>query len=268
VALFAAVPVLWFGGDWWGSGSPWHGADAARVVASDGQRVSDALVRVVDMVPWVVWIAAAFAVVRAVRRRDRVVPALAVLAGSWCALVVVMSAVFGYAALSRFLLPAAALVCVLAGAGTVWAVTSLWHRHALLGALVIAVVIASVAVRASAFPALFDELETRDRLVQGLDPAIDAVRATHAMTTCGVVAIASDEVPRIALAWKLDLPMAEVARALPPEGGVIFVSEGREAARRRERVIRRFGADAVQVVATTPEWTVLGAGCPSGPKVT
>ena len=73
VALLGLVPILWFGGDWWGSGSPWHGADAARVVASEGHRFVDALRRVRDMVPWVAWLAAAFALVRAVRQRDRVV---------------------------------------------------------------------------------------------------------------------------------------------------------------------------------------------------
>ena len=152
VALLGLVPILWFGGDWWGSGSPWHGADAARVVASDGHRFVDALARVRDMVPWVAWLAAAFALVRAVRQRNRVVLALAGVAAAWSLLVVAMSAVLGYAALSRFLLPAAAIVCVLAGVGAVWAVTSLWRRSTLVTVVVVALAVVALGPRVFAFP--------------------------------------------------------------------------------------------------------------------
>jgi hypothetical protein len=261
VALLVAVPVLWFGGDWWGSGSPWHGADAARVVASDGHRLVDALARVVDMVPWIAWIAAVYAVVRAVRRHERVVPMLAALAAAWTFLVVAMSAGFGYAALSRFFLPAAAIVAVLAGAGAVWAVTALWrHSH---GLVVVAVVVAlvSVGIRVAAFPALFDELEMRNHLVQELDPAIDRAGGVDAVVACGPLAISSSDVPRVALAWKLDVPMSRIDRSLPDQGGIVFVGHGASGARREARVERRFGPDAVTVAARSADWTVLSVGC-------
>jgi hypothetical protein len=261
LTLLVAVPVVWFGGDWWGSGSPWHGADAARVVSSDSHRFVDALVRVVDMVPWIAWITATYAVVRAVRRQERVVPALALLAAAWTALVVAMSAVLGYAALSRFFLPAAAIVAVLAGAGAVWAVTALWRRSTTFAIALVAVALVSVGIRVAAFPALFDELEMRDHLVHELDPAIERAVGVDAITACGPLAISSADVPRVALAWKLDVPMARIERALPDRGGILFVGDGADTARRVARVERRFGPDAVTVVARSDDWTVLAVGC-------
>lgn len=265
VVLLVAVPVLWFGGDWWGSGSPWHGADAARVVASDGHRFVDALARVVDMMPWVAWLAAAYAVVRAVRRHDRVVSLLAALAAGWTLLVVAMSAVFGYAALSRFLLPSAVIVCVLAGAGAVWAITDLRRRSTAVAAAAVAALLAvalvSVGIRVAAFPALFDELRMRDHLVDELDPAIDRAGGVEAIVGCGALAISSADVPRVALAWKLDVPMAHVRRSLPARGGVIFVGHGTTGAAREARIEARFGTDPVRVVARSADWTVLAVGC-------
>ncbi|MDZ7732944.1 MAG: hypothetical protein U5R31_07330 [Acidimicrobiia bacterium] len=38
VACLVAIPLLWFGGDWWGSGNPWHGADAAQVASAPADR--------------------------------------------------------------------------------------------------------------------------------------------------------------------------------------------------------------------------------------
>jgi hypothetical protein len=261
LALLVAVPVLWFGGDWWGSGSPWHGADAARVVASDNHRFVDALARVVDTVPWIAWIAATYAVVRAVRRQDRLVPALALLASAWAVLVVAMSAVFGYAALSRFLLPGAAIVTVLAGAGVVWAVTALWHRSTTLAVALVVLAIVSVGIRVAAFPALFDELEMRNHLVHELDPAIARAGGADAIVGCGPLAISSADVPRVALAWKLDVPMARVERSLPDRGGIFFVADGAAGARREARIERRFGPGAVTAVARSADWTVLAVSC-------
>ena len=198
------------------------------------------------MVPWVAWLATAFALVRAVRQRNRVVLALAGVAAAWSVLVVAMSAVLGYAALSRFLLPAAAVVCVLAGVGAVWAVTSLWRRSTLVTVVVVALAVVALGPRVFAFPALVDELDTRDRLVEGLDPAIERAGGADAVDDCGTVAIASSDVPRVALAWKLARPLADVERSLPDRGGVMFVTHGTEA-RRQARLERRFGADAVTV---------------------
>jgi len=214
------------------------------------------------MVPWIAWLGCGWAVVRAVQRRDHVVPVLGALALAWAVLVVAMSAVMGYAALSRFLLPAAAIVCILAGAGTVWAFDALRCRAPVLAVLALVVAVVALGVRASAFPALFEELDRRDGLVHGLDPAIEQAGGTDAILACGAVAISSAYVPRVALAWKLDVPMSEIGRSLPDPGGVIFVGDGMSTARREARITRRFGPDSVTLAARSADWAVLSVSCP------
>jgi hypothetical protein len=176
-----------------------------------------------------------------------------------------MSAAFGYAALSRFLLPATAIIAVLAGAGSVWAVTALWRHSTALAVGVVVIALVSVGIRVGAFPALFDELKMRDHLVHELDPAIERAGGVDAVVACGALAISSADVPRVALAWKLDVPMARIRRALPDGGGIFFVADGAEGARREARVERRFGPDAVTVAARSADWTVLTVGCDPSP---
>ena len=162
-AAVVVVPLLWFGGDWWGSGDPWHGAELAQVAAADGSsRLTFALEQVARMVVAPVWAAAAFAVVVAWRRRDPVVMGLAALVVAWSAVVTAMSVAFGYAALSRFLLPAAALACVLAGIGIGRLVAACRSGPA----RVVALAATAVVVVAFASPA-----------VRALDPGIEAARA-------------------------------------------------------------------------------------------
>ncbi len=144
VVAVALVPVLWFGGDWWGSGDPWHGAEAAQVGAGSAiDRFDDALTRVFEVVVLPAWIFAGAALVDAARRRERPLLVVGIGTFAWCGLVVVMAVAFKYAALSRFLLPAGALVCVLAGIGVVRmfaAITRGGARVAFVGvALVLAV---------------------------------------------------------------------------------------------------------------------------------
>ena len=154
-----------------------------------------------------------------------------------------MSAVFGYAALSRFLLPAAAIVCVLAGIGVVWAGTALSAPFARARGRRRGRRARERRVRVAAFPALFDEVELRDHLVQELDSGDRPrrrrgrgrrVRAhrDRRRPTC----LAS------ALAWKLDVPMA-AHRPLAPGSRRGRRSSGTaRTGLARGRVERRFAA--------------------------
>jgi hypothetical protein len=123
----SVVPVLWFGGDRLASGNALGGAATAQVLLeTPEERLVLAVDSALAMVPAAVWVAAAVAVVWGAHRR-RVAPAL--LAGAalaWAALVVVMAAQFGYAAIGRFYAPAAALLCVLAGVAVGWLAGSGW----------------------------------------------------------------------------------------------------------------------------------------------
>lgn len=64
VPVLAAVPLLWFGGDWWVSGDPFTGSDRAQVLEGTAtERATLAVERIVDMVIVPVWAAAAGCVV-------------------------------------------------------------------------------------------------------------------------------------------------------------------------------------------------------------
>lgn len=258
-----AIPVLWFGGDWWGSGDPWHGADAAQVI--DGS-VVDRLGRALDHAAKVVvapaWVAAVAGVVSARRRGggERVLVVLAGAAVLWLAIVVVMSVVLGYAALSRFLLPAGAVLCVLAGIGVVRLVA--WARHDRRRTLVLgaALLVASpfVAQRVVAFGALAEGIEARARSEADLEAALDDAGGPAAVRACGQVSIDRSLLPQAALAWRLDLPLDAVSHT--PESGrrVAIVRAGGA----NDRRLAGVDAPAVVELGRSPGWVVHAVACP------
>jgi hypothetical protein len=258
----AAVPVLWFGGDWWGSGDPWHGADAAQVVSgSAAGRFGLAAERAVKVVVPPAWLAAATAVVSARRRGERLLPVLAGAAVAWLTLVTAMSVALGYAALSRFFLPAAGILCVLAGIGAarMVAVVPRSRPRAAAVAALIAVSVPAVAPRVLALDTLADGIRTRARLEHELDVALDRAGGPDAVMTCGRVAIDQSDVPRMALAWKLDLPLGEVRRRLPQGPGVAFVRIGE----RQEQRLSGDPSPEVTPLARSAEWAVYALACPA-----
>jgi hypothetical protein len=264
VAMLSCIPILWFGADWWGSGSPIHGADAARVIADDGHRLIDALRRVGEVVSPAAWCAALIAVLDAARRRERVLLVLGAGAIVWFALVVGMSAIFGYAALSRFLLPGAAILCVLAGIGVV-RLFALIPAGGLRAAVAIVVMVVSVPLlvwRADGIPGQFDEVADRAHEVDGLDDVLSAAGGAAAVKSCGRIAIDNADVPRVAAAWKLDVPLADVHRRLGRHPGVVLASHPRLA----ERRAGRHGYD-VTLLAATDGWALLAVGCPPDSEI-
>ncbi|MBM3659871.1 MAG: hypothetical protein FJW95_10275 [Actinobacteria bacterium] len=262
-----AVPALWFGPDWWGSGSPLNGADSARVLTDDTHRALDGLRRVAETVIAPAWVAAGAAVVDGWRRRDRIVLGLAAGAAGWFVLVVAMGAALGYAALSRFLLPGAVVVCVLAGVGAVRVAARLRSRRAQVVAVVVLVVLVAPAVvwRATGIVGQVDDVVTRDHQVDDLDAAITAAGGDLAVEACGRIAARDAGVPRVALAWKLDVPMADVATRPGRVPGTLFVPRppAADSAREARRVARRTGG-AVEVAAVTRHWLVYRIDCEPG----
>ena len=221
----ATIPVLWFGGDLWGAGDPFQGASAAQVIPLDlAERTTTALGNVGTMVIVPAWCAAGVAVVLAVRRRDVVPLALAALAMMWCAVVSAMAIIFGYAALSRFLLPAAALVCVLAGFGLVQAVR-LVSQPRLRIALVAGIVATSapfIIVRASGLPAVWNEVQFHDDLGTDLVATIALIDFDPETSSCTTVAVEPLSQLQPATAWELDTAMRDV-RFTPEPGAVLFL---------------------------------------------
>jgi hypothetical protein len=209
------------------------------------------------------WGAALLAVLDAARRRDRALVVLAAGAIAWLALVVVMSALFGYAALSRFLLPGAAVLCVLAGVGVVRLfplVPAGGARVAVAAALVI-VGAPLVAMRAEGISGQLSEVATRQRQLEDLDRAIAAADGLDAVTACGRIAIDNSDVPRVAAAWKLEVPLEAVHSRLGRHRGVVLASHPVRA----ERRALRHGYE-VAVLGAADDWAIVAVGCPTRPS--
>lgn len=259
VAAAAAIPVLWFGADWWGSGDPWHGAAAAQVISEPiGERFLRSLDHVAKAVVAPAWVAAAVAIVSARRRHE--VPLLVLGAGAvaWASIVVVMSTVLGYAALSRFLLPASAAVCVLAGIGAVRAVHAA-RGHAARTAVLVLVVLASlplVGPRVLAFDGLFDGIGDRARSEAQLEEAIAAAGGPVVVRGCDQVVVERSTLPQAALAWRLDLPLSALQRA-PGQGPRVSVLRVGSAEHRRLEAT----SAAVEELGRSEDWVVVAVQC-------
>lgn len=259
-----AIPVLWFGGDWWGSGDPWHGADSAQVIEGSAlDRLGRALDHAAKVVVAPAWVAAAAGVLSARRRGagERVLVVLAGAAVLWLAIVVVMSVALGYAALSRFLLPAGAVLCVLAGVGVVrlvaWAGRDRRRTLALAAGLLVA--LPFVAQRATALGALFEGIEERARSEADLEAAIVDAGGPEVVRACGEVSIDRSLLPQAALAWRLGLPLDGVSHT--PQSGrhVAIVRAGGEHDRRLDGV-----HGVVVELGRSSGWVVHAVSCPVG----
>jgi len=264
VVGLAAVPVLWFGGDWWGSGSPLHGADAAQVVADEpmADRLRLALERAWRSVTLPVWPAAGVALVAAARARDRAVLAVGGLALAWMAVVVGMAAVLGYAALSRFYLPSAVLLCALAALAVAPAGRALGRlgspavRRAGVVALLV-VSLPSLLARSTSLPGLLAETGDRHRVAVALEEALTTAGGAAYLRTCGPLALdpSGEAGPmRPALAWWADVPLHEVARPRDPEVATTVARAGRA-------VDRALGRTSAVLLARNEEWAIWSDVC-------
>lgn len=255
-ALAVAVPALWFGMDWWGSGSPWHGADVAQVSAGDGvvTRLVDAIGVIAAMVVVPAWLGAGVAWWSARREGDRALLGLGVAAAAWVALVAGMAVVLGYAALSRFMLPAAAVVCAVAGIGAV----RVWDRARDRGVRAVVVVgaLAFAAPRLIGLGPVVAEVVDRAALEDDLDAVLAAV-GPDTLFACDDIAVDGVGLLRPAVAWKLDLPLHAAPRDLVDGTGVMLVRTGGD----RDVAISR--QPHTDVVLRTDEWSVLAVRCPA-----
>lgn len=111
-AALLAVPALWLGGDWIGAGNPLHGGDLAKLYSN--LTTTQMLQGLPTVMGWPTLALAVISLAVAVALRDRLTLALAAWALAWVALVVLLPA-FGGPGSTRFLLPPAVLVCVVAG---------------------------------------------------------------------------------------------------------------------------------------------------------
>ncbi|MDE0802123.1 MAG: hypothetical protein OSA99_02250 [Acidimicrobiales bacterium] len=259
-AMLALVPVLWFGFDWWGSGSPLHGAETAQVAAGASivERTGEAIAVAATMVAAPVWIAAAVGVASARRRHEAWLSVAAAGAVAWTALVIAMATVFGYAALSRFFLPSAAVACVLAGVGVVRLLRApLDGRRRVVAIAVVALAALLLIPRVVGVPSVIAEAADRAPVEDDLDAVLDAVGRDR-LLSCGALAVDGVGLLRTAVAWKLDVPQHRVTLDLGPSPTGVMVM--RSGGPRDEAISRQ---DHTTPIVRSTHWVALAIDCDS-----
>jgi hypothetical protein len=261
LVVLAAVPVLWFVGDRMISGDALSGATVAQVLTgTPTQRWILALDNVAACVIAPVWVGAAVCVVWAAHLRRGLPAALAACALVWAAEVAVMAGVFGYAALGRFLAPVSAVLCVLAGVAVGWAVTA--PRPVLLrGAVAVALVAVAVpfaAPRVAWLPLQVQHAAERAAAERDLYAAAAALGGRDGLLACGNLAIDTVRPAvelRMALAYRLDLPLAGVRHTLGPGTTIAQVGSPLHAS-----MLQRPAGEVV-LVHQTARWAVYTEFC-------
>lgn len=253
-----AIPVLWFGGDWLGSGDPFHGADTARVVFDEHpDHVSDAIGRAWGSVVVPVWVGALACVGSALRRREWSLVVLGIGAVAWCAVVVGENAAFTFAAISRFYLPAAVVLCVLGGIGIVRLVDVAPRGTPRVAAVVLLVALSApfVATRVQGFGPLVDEMTAQRDLERDLADVIDEAGGADAVRRCGPISYDGTGGKRPALSWLLDVPLSTMAVRARPRPGHVLV--------RRGGVLEAeiLASGRFETVAVNDSWRLLAGGC-------
>jgi hypothetical protein len=227
-----AVPFFWFVPPWIGTGQPFIAASHAK--AYNGHLGSSPFLTVVrrgaDLQTIPVLILALIAVV--LRRRDRTVLTLAGFALLWWVIVVAMT-LDGYPGLERFFLPAAAVTCVLAGAGVIFigrlaaarfgSASAL--RPAIVGVLAVILVAACVPFLTTRISVARAQDSIAARAVTRLDQlslAVAAVGGHRGVYPCRSSFAAVNHGVQTALAWKLHVTLGRVGTAMRHQG-VLFV---------------------------------------------
>jgi len=141
----------------------------------------------------------------------RLTAALAAIAAGWTVGTAAMAAV-GFPGLQRFMLPAAAAGCVLAGAGAVWAAQLLWTWRRALAAVAIsagaAITVYYGAMRVADAVSSVSNLRSLSALHRSLSRAISDAGGASAVLRCGhPTAKLADE---SAIAWDLNVPVGDV----------------------------------------------------------
>lgn len=268
-AVLAAVPLLWFVPDWIGSGNAFFGSTIAQR-SSEARFAHDqpnpplwALDGQLTLVIAPLALAAVFALVQAARARRKLPLVLAVGALVWIAIVVVMTAL-GYAGLPRFGLPAAALVCVLAGTGVSELVKRSGPRWSVPATVCMALLCVPFAVpRAQEMADAARDAASRATLDDQLLAGVDRLGGAERVLDCGRPATESPFFTM--LAWRLGLPVTTIDQLHHP--AIVFRTRDRTltgigtvralAPRGPDRMIGRIGGWDILVNARDRECTSL-----------
>jgi hypothetical protein len=255
--LLLLVPALWFLPDWITLGDPFRGAEVAR--ASTEARTAafvanpalEVMRRAYGLAPLPLLLLALVAVAMAVGRREWT---LVVLGGgvlAWVTLVAAMAAVGGYTGLSRFMVVAAAVVCVLGAVGVAKVADLAGPRTRIV---IVALLLGALLVFSVEPAAGLRDQTRRARAWQRSAVALRAVvrRAGGAdFVACRRPVIRHPGLTQ--LAWILGLPIAEIRTQVDGDG-LVFSPVGNPPPTSVELPRR--------LVATNDQWEVYEVGAP------
>lgn len=215
VAAFGpSLLVLWFVPDWITVGDPFRGAEVARAsteartAAFMDHPVLEVIKRAYGLVPLPLQLSALAAVALAVRRRQWTVVVLGAGTLAWVALVAAMAVVGGYTGLARFMVPAAAVACVVGAAGAVKAVDLAGPRARAGVAVLLVVALLSFAVEPA--NGLLDQVRTARSWHTSAAGLEVAVRRAGGAEEVGCRPLVIRHPGLTQLAWMLGLPMARI----------------------------------------------------------
>ncbi|MEA2196865.1 MAG: hypothetical protein QOJ25_916 [Solirubrobacteraceae bacterium] len=244
-ALFALIPILWFGPEYWGSGHFFRGVTRALHPRQNAATFANCpfctelrgawhltLTRV-KVVGAVTALGAAIALVPALRSRSRaqgrpelVLVVMGVMAIVWFLEISAMTQA-GFSGNQRYLIIGGALVVVLGGVG--WGVAA-WKAGELIGRLVRQAPGTAIATAAAAavflvlpdwvgshFPGhkLDHALRYQAELRQDLPAVINRAGGAKKLVACGE--IETEKFQKQMVAWYLDVPSVKTPGASPDE---------------------------------------------------
>jgi hypothetical protein len=275
-ALLLIVPVLWLGGDWWGSGDPFHGSDLAKGFRKRVIKHREAAIkrdeqknvkldrstgislehtyrgaRVLLIPP--AFVAALVALAFAIYRRERRVLVLA--AGAFVLFwVIAVMGMQGYGGSPRFLFPAAGVVAVLGGIG-VSELIRLGRRPwamALIGLAIVALTVPFAIDRGKEFHDRSHDVRLRADLQDQLDRAVELAGGKSAVLALGQPRVNSTFSHQ--LAWDLGLHQSQIGDVT--DRNVVFYGRSTRVNPSRGPRISSHGV-RVRQVAATGIWRVL-----------
>jgi hypothetical protein len=277
IALVIVVPVMWLGGDWWGSGDPFHGSTLAKgfrqrqtqhrqaalkrdirtkhvvVDRSTGISVEHTYRGAIVLLIPPAFIAALVALAFAVYRRERTALALGAAALVLFTVIATMG-LLGYGGSPRFLFPAAGMVAVLAGVGVaelMRAAGGRWRAIA-VAAAVIAVTVPFALDRAREFRARASEVGLRADLQDQLDRAVELAGGPSRVLALGTPRVNTTFAHQ--LAWDLGVHQSQIGAVGPRN--VVFDGKQTTVSPSRGPRVPSHGVRVTQVAAVGA-WRVL-----------
>jgi hypothetical protein len=225
-AGLAAVPLLWFVPELWGSGDLLRSSERAQIPepgqpALADRPALDTLEGLATMVPLPVLVLALAGTAFALARRERVPLALAGATTVWVTLVAVMAEA-GFSGENRYLLAAAAFACVLGGlgAGRMYVLAAI-RAPRVAAAAGIAVLALAVAAALPSARRLGDELAYAAELRSDLGAAVESAGGARRLRSCGPLYAGRYRFPLVA--WHMQAHISDLSLT-PQPPGVVFRS--------------------------------------------